>query len=126
MSILVSKIAYVLTQFKHLVKEKNMSINNAARIIAAKYVDEMFSDWTEIEQDEEDIPLLPFSNVIEKELQTEIEQLRGMNRMLLSRLDEQQKYIESRFNQQEELIKDSIKQSQEAQQLLLETTEKEQ
>jgi len=116
------KDSYVLTQFKHLVKDKNMSINNAASIIAAKYLKDVFANETEIEQVFEPA----FANETDKELKAEIEQLREMNRQLLTMLDEQQKYIENRFNQQEALIKDSIQQSQETKQLLIETTAKEQ
>ncbi|MEH7442763.1 MerR family transcriptional regulator [Bacillus sp. JJ1122] len=116
------KDSYVLTQFKHLVKDKNMSINNAAVIVAAKYEKEVFSNETEIEQVGESL----FLNETEEELKAEIEQLREMNRQLLTRLDEQQKYIENRFDQQEALLKESIQQSQETKQLLLETTAREQ
>lgn len=115
------KDSYILTQFKHLVKEKNMSINNAAAIVASKYSKESFSSETEVEQLYDEVQLPSFSNETQEELKAEIEQLKELNRQLLNRLDEQQKYIEKRLDQQDTVL-ESIKQSQ----LLLENKEEEQ
>lgn len=95
------KDLFVLTQFKHLVQDKNLSINNAATVIAAKYSnDGVFSNETEIEQ----LPSSPFENETLKELKAEIEQLKELNRLLLQRLEEQHKYIEKRLDQRDDLL----------------------
>jgi DNA-binding transcriptional MerR regulator len=120
------KDSYVLTQFKHLVKDKNMSISNAAAIVASKYENEVFSGETEIEQVNDDPFALAFPNETLGELKSEIEQLKDMNRMLLSRLDEQQKYIESRLDQHDSILMNSLRESQQTKQLLLEAKEREQ
>jgi DNA-binding transcriptional MerR regulator len=134
------KDAYVLNQFKHLVKDKNLSINNAAAIVSAKYVNEVFSNETEIEQANIEVPLPPFSNETLGELmqgieqmKAEVEQMKDLNRMLLTRLDEQQKYIdgrlnvmESRQNERDNTLLESLRTSQETKQLLLEAKEAEQ
>jgi DNA-binding transcriptional MerR regulator len=127
------KDSYVLNQFKHLVKDKNMSINNAAAIVAAKYVNEVFSSETEIEQILQEVPVPVFPHETLQELKAEIEQVKDLNRMLLNRLDEQQKYIEKRLNGIEErqserdnTLLESLRASQETKQLLLEAKEAEQ
>ncbi|MFJ5624769.1 DUF3967 domain-containing protein [Peribacillus loiseleuriae] len=69
----------------------------------------------------------PFVNETLQELKTEMEQLKDMNRMLLSKLDEQHKYIEERLNKQDdrlekrdEMLMQSMRETQETKQLLLE------
>lgn len=110
----------VLTQFRVLVQDKNMSINNAAAVVAAKYVKEPFSNETEVEQ----LPSPPFVNETLQELKTEMEQIKEMNRLLLSRLDEQHKYIEKRLDERDQLLMQSIRTSQETKKLLLEAQAK--
>lgn len=125
------KDLFVLSQFKILVQDKNLSINNAAAVIASKYSnDAVFSDETEKEQ----LPAVqtesPFVSETLQELKAEMEQLKDINRMLLAKLDEQHKYIENRLeyieNRQEErdkLLMQSLRESQETKQLLLEAKE---
>jgi DNA-binding transcriptional MerR regulator len=125
------KDLFILSQFKNLVQNKNLSINQAAEIIATKYSDDMvFSDETEIEQVHETIPWPPFPDETVVELKAEVEQLKDLNRLLLTRLDEQQKYIEERLdkmelrqNERDNMLLESIRTAQETKQLLLATKE---
>ncbi|MBN6890047.1 DNA-binding transcriptional MerR regulator [Cytobacillus horneckiae] len=116
------KDVYVLSQFKTLVQDKHLSINTTAEIIAEKYTDDAFSSETQIEQ----VPNKPFENETLKELKSEVEQLKDMNRLLLNRLDEQQKYIEKRLEKHDEILLNSLRESQETKKLLLEAKEEEQ
>jgi DNA-binding transcriptional MerR regulator len=125
------KDLFILSQFKNLVQNKNLSINQAAEIIATKYSDDMvFSDETEIEQVHESAPWPPFPDETVVELKAEVEQLKDLNRLLLTRLDEQQKYIEKRLDKMEirqserdNMLLESIRTAQETKQLLLATKE---
>lgn len=112
----------VLKHFRNLVKVQNMSLDNAAVIVASKYKDVQGtpSGQTNTENGER------ASNEFQEKVLEEIEQLKELNKTLLSRLDEQQKYIEERLNQRDELLLTSIRESQETKQLLLESTAKEQ
>lgn len=113
------KDIFVLSQFKVLVQDKHLSINNAAAVIAAKYLKEVFSNETEIEQ----VLPLSFPDETLKELKTEIEQLKDLNRILLTRLDEQQKYMEERMDFRDKLLMESIRESQETKRLITETVQ---
>lgn len=116
------KDVFVLSQFKVLVQDKNMSINNASAVVASKYVNEVFSNETEIEQ----VQKAPFSNETVEELRTEIEELKDMQNTILQHLEEQkkdkeelQKYIEERLEQRDQMLIESIRESQETKQQLL-------
>lgn len=61
-----------------------------------------------------------------QELKEEMAHLKEVNRMLLSRLEEQQKYIEKRLDHHDDLLMNSLRESQEAKKLLLEAKEEEQ
>jgi hypothetical protein len=120
----IEKDLFVLSQFKILVQDKNLSMNNAAGVIASKYGgDEVFSSETEIEQSLSPTINELFSNETLKELKTDMEQLKDMNRMLLKRLDEQQTYIEERMSKRDELLLQSIRETQDTKKLLLENQE---
>lgn len=116
------KDVFVLSQFKVLVQDKNMSINNAAAVVASKYVKEVFSNETEVEQ----VLKSPFSNETLEELRTEIEQLKSMNTKILSLLEEQkqdhddlQKYLKERVEHHDQLLMQSIRATQEEKQARL-------
>jgi DNA-binding transcriptional MerR regulator len=119
------KDVFVLSQMKVLVQDKNMSINNAAAVIASKYLKEVFSNETEIEQVSQS-PQTLFSNETLEELKTEIEQLKSMNTMILQHLEEQkrdkeelQKYIRERLDHHDKLLMQSIRETQEEKQARL-------
>lgn len=118
------KDQFVLGKFKVLVKDKNLSINNAAEILADKYSDDMvFSDETE----ESRLPEQSADNSSEinrklEHMQTEIEQLKDLNRTLLVKLDEQYEYIKER----DQRVLETLQESKENKQLLLEMKEEQQ
>ncbi|WP_102834474.1 MerR family transcriptional regulator [Clostridioides difficile] len=115
------KDLFVLNNFKTLVKDKNLSINVAAEIMSNKYKDDIvFSDETE----ESHLPEHPEQNTSElsrqlEHMQTEIEQLKDLNRTLLVKLDEQYEYIKER----DQRVLEALQESKENKQLLLEMKE---
>ena len=115
------KDQFVLGKFKILVKDKNLSINNAAEILADKYSDDIvFSDETEKSRLPEQLPNGPSEVARHLEhMQTEIEQLKDINRTLLIKLDQQYEYIKERDQQVMELLQEY----KENKQLLLEIKE---
>jgi DNA-binding transcriptional MerR regulator len=126
----------VLRHFMQLVKDKNMSMNNAALIVTSRFQKEVFSDKTDVEQLESEmntVPSLrsdnPFVQELLDKMQTMEEQqnqLLEMNKELFKRLDEQQTYIEERLNQRDGMLMQSLRESQEAKKLLLEVKEEQQ
>lgn len=114
------KDLFVLSQFKVLVQTKNLSISNAAEIIASKYSgDVLLPNETEVEQAAALVENNPFLLETLKELKTEMELLKDMNRLLLAKLDEQQKYIDERLSKRDQMLMESLKTSQETKMLLL-------
>jgi DNA-binding transcriptional MerR regulator len=126
----------VLKHFQQLVKEKNMSMNNAALIVTSRFKKEAFSDETGVEQLQEEmnsVPAMRSDSHLIQELVDKMEtmeerqsQLIDMNRALLARLDEQQQYIEERLGQRDEVLTRSLRESLEAKKLLLEVRQQQQ
>lgn len=112
----------VLKQFQNLVQVQNMSLQNAAIIIASKYKDEP-SDNKNTENT--DIALRSGNEVIENlferigTLEEQQKELLDMNRHLISRLEEQHKYIEERLNKRDSILMESIRETQETKKLLI-------
>jgi DNA polymerase II small subunit/DNA polymerase delta subunit B len=123
----------VLKHFQQLVKEKNMSMNNASLIVTSRFKKVPFSSETEVEQLESEmnnVPAMRSDTPLIQELLQKIEtmeeqqnQLIQMNKALFNRLDEQQKYIEERMNKRDSDLLQSLRESQETKQLLLEVKE---
>lgn len=104
------KDLFVLGQFKILVQEKNLSMQNAAEIVASRYSEDLFPNQTEIERRDSDGTL--------GEIKKEIQELKDLNRELLQRLSEQQKYIEKRLEERDRLLMQAIRESQETKKLI--------
>lgn len=125
----------VLKQFKILVKNKNLSINNAAEIISNKYSsdpDEVFSSESEVEHPPEVFSYETmmeqaalFSSQTVEELKTEIEQLKSLNKEVLEAFNEQNKYIKEHLEKRDEQLLQALRDSQETKKLLLDHQEKE-
>jgi DNA-binding transcriptional MerR regulator len=119
----------VLRHFQQLVKEKNMSMNNASLIVTSRFQKEPFSNGTEIEQVENEmntVPIIRSDDPFIKELMDKIgtmedqqTQLIEMNKELFKRLDEQQRYIGERLEERDRKLMESLRESQEVKQQLL-------
>jgi DNA-binding transcriptional MerR regulator len=125
----------VLKQFQLMVQTKNLSISTAAEVIAAKYSNGSADSFPIRTEDEQmTYPPLPYETLVEQvnstketvnELKTDIEQLKTLNKELLSRLDERDKYINESLNRRDELLIQSVRESKETRKLLLEQNEEE-
>lgn len=140
----------VLKYFQQLVKDKNMSMNNAALIVTSRFKKEVFSNETDVEQLEEEMNIVPAirpNNELIQSLVTKISTLEEQqeqfiemqktfikdliqqhknemieaNRTLIQRLDEQQTYIEERLNKRDELLVESLRETLETKKLLIAT-----
>lgn len=126
----------VLKHFQQLVKDKNMSMNNASLIVTSRFQKESFSNGTEVEQVESEmnsVPAMRSDNHLIQELFNKLEtmeeqqsQLVEMNKALFKQLDEQQKHIEERLNKRDDTLMQSLRESQETKRLLLEVKEEQQ
>jgi hypothetical protein len=126
----------VLRHFQQLVKEKNMSMNNASLIVTSRFKKESFSDETEIEHlnsKVNSVPEVRSENHLIQQLVTKMETMEErqdllveMNKMLLARLDAQQTYIEEHEKNRDTLLMQSLRESQETKKLLLEVKEEQQ
>jgi hypothetical protein len=144
----------VLKHFQVLVKDKNMSMNNAALIVTSRFQKEVFSDETDVEQLEEEMNIVPVirsqgeliqelvtrvgtmkeqqeqhmkmnTDLIQSLIEQQTKEIIEANRALVQKMDEQQKYIEERLNKRDELLLQSIRESQETKKLLLAAQEEE-
>ena len=106
----------VLRHFQKLVQVQNLSMQNAARIVAPKFKDQPF----EQENSENTVPALRSDTETLNKVFEEIEQLKDLNRQLLKRLDEQQSYIEERLSKRDAILMESLREVQETKKLMIE------
>jgi hypothetical protein len=131
----------VLKHFQVLVKDKNMSMQNAALIVTSRFKKEVFSNETDVEQIEEEMNIVPAirsqgdliqllvtkigsmeeqqERLIQSLIEKQTKEIIEVNRALVQKMDEQQKYIEERLNKRDELLLQSIREAQETKQHLL-------
>jgi DNA-binding transcriptional MerR regulator len=106
----------VLKKFRELVQVQSMSIQNSAIIVAAKYKDDAFE-----QTNSENGVIDNRSGVIDlAQMKHEIEQLKDLNRELLKRLDERDKYIDERMGKRDSRIMASLKELKETKKLTFE------
>jgi len=110
-----------LKQFRELVQVQNLSLQNAAILVAGR----LKEDASGLPHGENAVTEVRSDNAVLVNVISEIEQLKELNRQLLKRLDEQDKYIEERLNKRDELLMESLRESQETKQLLLAAKEEE-
>lgn len=111
----------VLRYFQKLVQVQNMSMQNAARIVAPKFKDATF----EQENVNNSAPALRSDTKVMEKVFDEIEQLKDLNKQLLKRLDEQQSYIEERLSKRDAVLLESLREVQETKKLMIEQKEEE-
>jgi hypothetical protein len=106
----------VLKKFRDLVQVQNMSMQNAAIIVAAKYKDDAF-EQTNSENGVMDMR----SSVIDlAEMKQEMEQLKDLNKQLLKRLEERDQYIDERLEKRDSQIISLLKELKETKRLTFE------
>lgn len=93
----------VLRHFQNLVKQHNMQLDNAAKLVIDRFGKGVFSMGTGIvpvEKEVEQRSLERSNEDIMNALEEHIEKQDNFNRELLARLDQQQKYFEDRMRQE--------------------------
>jgi hypothetical protein len=103
----------VLKKFRDLVQVQNMSMQNAAIIVAAKYKDDAFEQTN----NENAVTNIRSDASFLTEMKQEMEQLKDLNRELLKRIEERDKYIDERMNKRDSLIMESLNELKETKKL---------
>lgn len=123
----VEKDLVVLSNFKILVQDNNMPLENAANVIALKFSDGAFPQRTDsVPAKVENNEITPKDELFEALLERyeilleKYEKQEQFNKELLQRLDKQQEYIDRRFEKQEQLLLDTHRTVQENKQRQLE------
>jgi di/tripeptidase len=93
----------VLRHFQQLVKEKNMSMNNASLIVTARFQKESFSDETDVEQIEKEMNIVP-SNRSDNEMVLALQEQQSqlVNEMVTMR-EQQSQLVELAMGMAKEL-----------------------
>lgn len=115
----------VLRHFRNLVKVQNLSLENAAIVVASRFKQE---EGTLSEQkNNENAPVLPSGEVKEMiaKLLDHIERQEAFNKELLQRLEEQQRYIEERIDKRDQLLMQTLREHQQQTQRLIAAAEEE-
>lgn len=106
----------VLRHFQKLVQVQNMSMQNAARIVAPRFKEQP----SEQKNSENGVPSIRYDDGVLEKVFDEIEQLKNLNVQLLKRLDEQQTYIEERLSKRDAVLMESLREVQETKKLMIE------
>lgn len=113
----------VLKQLQNLIQIQHLSHQNAAMIVANRYRE----DASEHPNSENSVPAIRSDSEIITKLNSELdtlkeqqEQLITLNKQLIQRLDEREKYIDERLNQQQEALLESINELKQDKKILLE------
>lgn len=116
----------VLKQLQHLVQVQNMSVQNAAIIVATKYKEDLsvMPNTTNTDTD-----VRSGSEIIQElferigTLEEQQNELLDINKKLVEQLGEQKRYIEERLDKRERTLTESLKESLEIKKLLIEQSE---
>lgn len=111
----------VLRHFQKLVQVQNLSMQNAARIVAPKFREAAF----EQKNSNNAVPAMREDSPVISKVLEEIEQLKELNKKLINRLDEQQTYIEERLNKRDAILMESLREVQETKKLMIEQKQEE-
>ncbi|MCM3006844.1 DUF3967 domain-containing protein [Priestia koreensis] len=118
----------MLTQFKKLVKEQNMPLENASNLIIEHLGQQSFSTRTEVALSQETTVVpTPRSAEVDEKLLAFMEEQEAFNQKLLAVIEQQQKtiqslesYIDEKLEKRDSQMMSVIRESQETKKLLLE------
>lgn len=118
----VDRDLVALKYYKKLVQGENFSLDNASKVIAAKYKENPSETMTPIVPQRNDIQMRDFERSREmiEELLEKSEKQERFNRELLDRLNKQQEYIDRRLEERDKKLMELLRQSQENKKLMLE------
>jgi hypothetical protein len=109
----------VLRHFQQLVKQHNMQLENAAKLVVDRFGKGAFEVSTGIVPADNERDLSRSQTEMMETLLKHIRTQEEFNHQLLKRLDEQQTYIQERLEQRDRVLLESIRESQEVKQQLL-------
>lgn len=110
----------VLRHFQNLVKQHNMQLDNASKLVVDRFGKGAFEVSTGIVPAENERDLNRSNSEIMDTLLEHIRTQEEFNRQLLKRLEEQQTYIQERLEERDRNLLESLRESQATKQLLLE------
>lgn len=113
----------VLRHFQNLIKQHNMQLDNAAILVIDRFGKGAFEVGTvsvqvEVEDEQRDLERSYREDILE--LKAVVSKQNELIKDLVSRMDQQQKYISERLSKRDELLLETLRESQETKRLLLE------
>ncbi|MGG3495708.1 hypothetical protein ABES08_07915 [Peribacillus simplex] len=124
-----------LRQFKKLVKEANMPLDNASSLILERFSGQSFTTRTGVvplETGTQDTRSLDAITKFEEKVMERFNQQEEVNRQLVELIDkqnkiieDQKKYIEEKFDERDQQLTESIRAAKETKKLLIEQKEQE-
>lgn len=125
----------LLRQFKKLVKEANMPLDNASSLILERFDGQSLTTRTGVvplDKEAQNTRSLDAINKFEEKIMERFNQQEEANRALLELItkqnkfiEEQKKYIEDKFNERDQQLTESIRAAKETKKLLIEQKEQE-
>jgi len=112
----------VLKHFQNLVKQHNMQLDNAAKLVIDRFGKGTFEVRTDIVPAEKEENERDLDRSNDEVLSTLLEYIRtqeAFNQELVHRLDQQQKYIDERLEERDKKLMQSVRKSQEERQAIL-------
>ena len=125
----------LLRQFKRLVKEANMPLDNASSLVVERFNEQSLVTGTgvaHLDKSPETSRSLVAINEMGEKILERLDQQEQFNQMLVDMLkkqneiiEQQKNYIEDKFNERDKQLTESIRAAQETKRLLLEQKEQE-
>lgn len=123
----------ILRQFKTLVKEANMPLETAGKVIADRHKAQSFAMGTGVALQTENVENTRSDSVPTEQIQEIVERLEKQEEFNMQLVDmlkkqndmilEQQKYISEKLDKRDQQLMEAIRESQETKKLILEQTE---
>ncbi|MDK8747563.1 DUF3967 domain-containing protein [Streptococcus agalactiae] len=109
----------VLKHFQFVVKEHNMQLDNAAKLVTGRFGKGAFEVGTGVVLAEQEQEIARPDSEILNTLLEHIRTQEEFNRELVQRLEQQQKYIDERLEQRDQKLMESLRDNQEVKKTLL-------
>ncbi|MFP7474645.1 DUF3967 domain-containing protein [Niallia taxi] len=109
----------ILKHFQGLVKQHNMQLDNASKLVIDRFGKGAFDTRTDVVLVEQEKEITQSDSEILTTLLEHIRTQEEFNRELVQRLDKQQKYIDDRLEQRDQKLMESLRENQEVKKALL-------
>lgn len=109
----------ILKHFQGLVKQHNMQLDNASKLVIDRFGKGSFDTRTDVVLVEQEKEIAQSDNEILNTLLEHIRMQEEFNKELLQRLDQQQKYIDERLEKRDQKLIESLRENQEVKKTLL-------